>query len=106
MRPILKNGYFNYPNNKNHFQVFIFPGDPNKTIREFVHRCRLLKTEDDCEAGLVIDSADNSYLQWISNSLKEEIIFGTVTSDGTNLKVYYTLSSDEVHLNFVEYNSL
>ena len=106
MRPILKNGYFNYPNNKNRFQVFIFPGDLNKTIREFVHRCRLLQTEDDCEAGLVIDSSDNSYIQWISNSLKEEIIFGVTASDGTNLKVYYTLSSDEVHLNLVIRNSI
>lgn len=74
-------------------QTIIFPGDLNKTIIEFVRRCRLLKTENDCYCRVTF--SNNISLVWDSTNIKEKIYYQK--DDGTVIGEF-RLSSDETQL--------
>lgn len=80
-------------------QSLIFPTQCEKTIVEFVHRCRLLKTENDCYCTLTM--ADDFLLIWDSTSVAEKIMLASA-KDNTTL--YFSLSSDEQNLQTVKVN--
>lgn len=74
-------------------QSLIFPTQCEKTIVEFVHRCRLLKTENDCYCTLKM--SEGFVLIWDSTSVKEKIM---LSSETDNTVLYFSLSSDELNL--------
>lgn len=94
-RPWMKDAFFCDTKTGDNFPVqsIIFPTESFKTIKEFVHRCRLLKTENDCYCTLKL--SDDAMLIWDSTFVKEKIM---LSNDDGNIAVEFTLSSDETEL--------
>lgn len=97
-RPWMKDAFFCDTKTGDNFPVqsIIFPTESFKTIKEFVHRCRLLKTENDCYCTLKL--TDEALLVWDSTFLKEKIMLSN--NEGA-IEVEFRLSSDETNLEVV-----
>ena len=95
-KPWLKDALFHDTKTGDCFPVqsIVFLGDTNKTVTEFVHRCRLLKTENDCYATLTL--VDDFLLIWDSTFIKEKIILSNKETT-----VEFTLNSEETDLKVI-----